>query len=282
MSYSVSDQLKITLFDVKKIQYKSRVIFDYVQSCCTVAYIKKGEVSTTFEGKEYIAKTGDVMIHRPDLPFNVISKTDGIHYLFNIDLKVMEEVDFFSFYPMGKVVTIRDPELYEKKFDELRSLWLQEGNDYRSAQCSFLAFSLLHEIIESSKLGGKRSPNEFYITDRFNNVLHYIENRLAENITRNELAQIYHMNPVYFSRAFKEIYGLTPMKMVKKLRLMHAKRLLETTDDTIEQIAQKCGFCDSPHLNHTFRSAFKASPSEYRKSIKSTKRGVIPTLLDHS
>lgn len=282
MSYSVSDQLKITLFDVKKIQYKSRVSFDHVQSCCIVVYIKKGEVSTTFEGKEYMAKTGDVMIYRPDLPFNVISKTDGIHYLFTIDLKVMEEVDFFSFYPMGKVVSIRDPILYEKKFDELRSLWLQEGNDYRSVQCSFLAFSLLHEIIESSKLGGKRSPNDFYITDRFNNVLHYIENRLDENITRDELAQIYQMNPVYFSRAFKEIYGLTPMKMVKKLRLLHAKKLLETTNNTIEQIAQKCGFCDSPHLNHAFRSAFKASPSQYRRSIKSTKKGIIPTWLDPS
>ncbi|MFZ7947069.1 helix-turn-helix domain-containing protein [Neobacillus sp. 19] len=280
MSFSVSDQLKVTLFDVKKIQYKSRVIFDYVQSCCTIAYIKKGEVTTTFEGKEYVAEQGDVMIHRPDKPFNVISKTDGIHYLFNIDLKVMEEVDFFSMYPLGKVVKIRDPILYEKKFDELRSIWLQETNEYRTVQSSFLAFSLLHEVIESSKFGGKRSPNEAYITDRFNNVLHYIEKRLGENITRDELAQIYHMNPVYFSRAFKEIYGLTPMKMVKKLRLLHAKRLLETTDDTMEVIAQKCGFCDSPHFTHTFRSAFKISPSEFRKSIKNTKKGFIPTLLD--
>ncbi|MNE33498.1 HTH-type transcriptional activator RhaS [compost metagenome] len=111
-------------------------------------------------------------------------------------------------------------------------------------------------------------------------MLHYIENRLHENITRDDLAQIYHMNPVYFSRAFKEIYGLTPMKMVKKLRLLHAKKLLETTDHTIEVIAQKCGFCDSPHFNHTFRSAFKTSPSEHRKSIRNTKKGVTPTLID--
>lgn len=281
MSFSISDQLNISLFDVKKIQYKSRVIFDYVQSCCTIAYIKKGEVITTFEGKEYVAKTGDVMIHRPNKPFNVISKTDGIHYLFNIDLKVMEEVDFFSLYPLGKVVTIRDPKLYEKMFDELRSIWLQETVEYRTVQSSFLAFSLLHEIIESSKLGGRRTPNEPYITDRFNNVLHYIENRLGEDITRDDLAQIYHLNPVYFSRAFKDIYGLTPMKMVKKLRLLQAKRLLETTDHTIEDIAQKCGFCDSPHFNRAFQGAFKTSPSKYRKGIKYTKRDIIPTLLDN-
>ncbi|HEY4554740.1 MAG TPA: AraC family transcriptional regulator, partial [Bacillaceae bacterium] len=207
--------------------------------------------------------------------------TDGIHYLFNIDLKVMAEADFFSMYPLGKVVTIRNPEFYEEKFDELRSVWLQESNEFRSVQTSFLAFTLLQEIIESARLGGKSTPNEPYITDRFNNVLHYIENHLGDNITREDLAQIYHMNPVYFSRAFKEIYGLTPMKMVKKLRLLQAKRLLETSDDTIEVIAQKCGFCDSPHFNHSFKSAFKVSPSEFRKSIKNTKRGLVSTLLEH-
>ncbi|MEC1523731.1 AraC family transcriptional regulator [Neobacillus niacini] len=280
MSFSVSDQLKITLFDVKKIQYKKRVIFDYIQSCCTIAYIKKGEVITTLDGKEYIAQTGDIMVHRPNMPFNVISKTDGIHYLFNIDLKVMEEVDFFSLYPLGKVVKVRDPVLYEKMFDELRVIWLQETNEYRTVQSSFLAFSLIHEIIESSKMGGRRSPNEDYITDRFNNVLQYIEEHLAENITREDLAKIYHMNPVYFSRAFKEIYGLTPMKMVKKLRLLQSRRLLEATELTIEEISLNCGFCDASHFNHTFRSAYKTSPSHYRKSIKNTKRGFIPTWSD--
>lgn len=281
MSFSVSDQLKITLFDVKKIKYQSRVIFDYVQSCCTVAYIKKGEVITSHDGTEYIARTGDVMIHRPHMPFNVISKTDGIHYLFNIDLKVMEEVDFFSFHPFGKVIEVRDPILYEKKFDELRSIWLQESNEYRTVQSSFLAFSLLHEIIESSKIGGRRSTKDDYTTERFNKVLHYIEERLGENITREELAQIYHMNPVYFSRAFKEIYGLTPMKMVKKLRLLQSRRMLETSDSTIEEIALKCGFCDASHFNHAFRNAYRSSPSQYRKSIKNTKNAFNPTWSDY-
>lgn len=280
MSFTISNQLNITLVDVKKISYKSRVVFDCVQSCYTVAYIKEGEVVTTFEGKEFVAKKGDVMIHRPNKPFNVISKKGGIHYLFNIDLKVMEEMDFFDVFSIGKVVTIRNPELYEKTFDELHSIWLQEAADLRTVQSSFLAFSMLHEVVESTKLGGESDPKEPYITDRFNNVLHYIENHLGEVITREDLAQIYHLNSVYFSRAFKEIYGLTPMKMVRKLRLIHAKRLLETTEQTVEVIAQTCGFCDTPHFTKVFRSAYKFSPSTYRKSIKNTKRPFISTLLN--
>lgn len=279
MSYIVNDQLRISIFNVDKIEYKSRVIFDYVQECCTVSYVKKGEVITTYEGKEYIAKTGDVMIHRPHTPFNVISQTDGIHYLFNIELKVMEEVDFFHLYPLDKVIKLRDPVAYEKIFDELRSIWLQEVNAYRSVQSSFLAFSLLNEVLESSKIGERRSNREPLTIDRFNNALHYIENGLDKNITRDELAQLYHMNPVYFSRAFQKIYGITPMNMLKKMRLLQAKRMLENPENTIEMIAQKSGFYDASHLTRAFQKAFRTSPSLYRKSIKNTRRGIVPTWL---
>ncbi|MDQ1914767.1 AraC family transcriptional regulator [Paenibacillus sp. GD4] len=278
MSLIVSDHMDITLFDVKKVQYQSRVIFDYIQSCYTVSFIKQGEVITTCEGKEYVAKSGDVMIHRPHTPFNVISRTDGIHYLFNVDLKVKENEDFFQICPMDKVIKIRDPQLYEKKFDELRSIWLQEIDELRTAQSGFLALFLLHEIIESSKVE-RRSAREAFEIDRFNKALHYMEKRLDQNITREELANLYHMNPVYFSRAFKKIYGITPSRMLHKLRLLHAKRMLEDPELSIEYIAQKNGYYDAAHFNRTFQKAFKMSPNKFRKSIKYTKSRIEPTLF---
>ena len=279
-SFTVHDRTDMKLIDVTKVQYKSRIIFDYVQTCYTVSYIKKGEVITTHEGKEYVARTGDIMIHRPHLPFNVISQTNGIHFLFNVEVKVKDGKDFFDLFPVGKVVKIRDPGLYEKKFDELRSIWLQEIGDSRSVQSGFLVSLLLHEILESVKIGERRSSRDPLVTDRFNNALHYIENGLGESITREDLAALYHMNPVYFSRAFQQIYGITPMKMLKKMRLLNAKRMLENTDHTIEYITQKSGYYDAAHFNRAFRQAFGQSPTAYRKSIKNTKRRIVPTWLE--
>lgn len=280
MSFTVSDQIGITLFDVKKVQYQSRVIFDYIQSCYTVSYIHQGDVITICEGKEYVAKTGDIMIHRPHIPFNVISQTDGVHYLFNLDLKVKGNEDFFQFFPLDRVIPIRDALIYEKKFDELWSIWLQEVGEIRTVQSGFLALFLLHEVVESSKVGERRSAKEPYEIDRFNKVIHYMEKSLEKSISRNELASLYHMNPVYFSRAFKKVHGLTPMKMLHKLRLLHAKRMLEDPENTIEKIAQKSGFYDASHFNRTFQKAFKQSPSDYRKSIKNTKRRIMSTLSE--
>ncbi|WP_241781836.1 AraC family transcriptional regulator [Paenibacillus sp. DMB5] len=273
----IQSQLSIKVLDVLKIQYKTRIIFDYVQSCYTVSYIRKGEVLTTSQEGEYVASAGDVMIHRPNEPFNVISRMDGIHYLFNIQVNVRDGEDFFELFPIGKVIQIRDRNEYERRFDELRSLWLQEEKDFRDVQVSSLIFTLLYEIVESIKPDGNLSLSDPLFTDRFNEALQYMEDRLEQEITREELANLYHMNPVYFSRAFQRIYKLTPMQMLRKLRLQHAKQLLERTDYTVEYIAQRCGYYDASHFSKVFRSMFGKGPAEYRKSIKFTKTNTVST-----
>ncbi|MEK4237785.1 AraC family transcriptional regulator [Paenibacillus sp. FSL H7-0714] len=274
MSSIIHSQFDITVLDVIKIQYQKRVLFDYVQSCYTVSYIQKGEVLTTSSEGEYVASAGDVMIHRPNEPFNVISKMEGVHYLFNINVKVRDGDDFFKLFPLGKVIRIRDQSEYERRFDELRSLWLQEEDDFRNVQVGSLAFLLLYEIMESTKLGGRRSSRDPYVTDRFNEALKYMEERLDQEISREELSKLYHMNPVYFSRAFQKIYKLTPMQMLRKLRLQQAKQMLEYTDYTIEHISQRCGYYDASHFSKVFRGEYGRGPAEYRKSIEYTKTNI--------
>ncbi|MNR23644.1 HTH-type transcriptional activator RhaS [compost metagenome] len=107
-----------------------------------------------------------------------------------------------------------------------------------------------------------------------------MEQRLNVPIPREELANLYHMNPVYFGRAFQKIYGITPIQMHQKLRLLQAKKMLENPGNTIEHITQECGYYDAAHFNRAFRKAFDASPNQYRKSIKNTKTSVVSTWQD--
>lgn len=154
MSSIIHSQFDINVLDVLKIQYQKRILFDYVQSCYTVSYIQKGEVLTTSSEGEYVASAGDVMIHRPNEPFNVISKTDGVHYLFNINAKVKDGDDFFKLFPLGKVIRVRDRSEYERRFDELRSLWLQEEDDFRNVQVGSLAFFFFMKLWRVPSLAG--------------------------------------------------------------------------------------------------------------------------------
>lgn len=223
------------------------------------------------------AKAGDIMIHRPDVNIRVKNDSEGVHLFINIDLKVLGDVDFFQLYPLKNIVTLRDPERYENSFYELFSLW-QQDHSFREVQSICLVFSLLGEIIGSARSNPDIVPLDLLKgKDRFRKVITYMQERLHEKITRNTLAELVFMDPVYFSRDFQRIYGNTPIAMLKKLRLRRAKTLLENSNVTIKVIAEQCGYYDQAHFTRAFHEAYGQLPSEYKNSIHDTKllSGVI-------
>ena len=98
---------------------------------------------------------------------------------------------------------------------------------------------------------------------KLNEVLKYMEQHSCENITSSSISRKYNYDEAYFCRKFKAVTGLPPMKYIKILRLEKAQRMLEETDQSIAQIAQGCGFCDSDYFGRCFKSHFGVSPTAY-------------------
>ncbi|MDI6104201.1 helix-turn-helix domain-containing protein [Actinoplanes sp. NEAU-A12] len=88
---------------------------------------------------------------------------------------------------------------------------------------------------------------------------------LAEPLTIERLAAVAHMSRRTFIRAFQASTGVTPALWVKRQRLDEARRLLESTDLPIDQVAAVCGFGSGVTLRQSFAAAFATSPSEYRR-----------------
>jgi transcriptional regulator GlxA family with amidase domain len=68
-----------------------------------------------------------------------------------------------------------------------------------------------------------------------------------------------------FVRSFRAKTGTTPAAWVRTHRLDAARRLLETTDLSIDQIAADCGFGNAVTLRQNFGAAFSTTPTEYRR-----------------
>jgi len=63
---------------------------------------------------------------------------------------------------------------------------------------------------------------------------------------------------------FRELFQTSPYQYRLRLCLEHAKTLLEETDDTIDQIAQRVGFDTYNGFSTAFKKAFQIAPTEYR------------------
>ena len=72
------------------------------------------------------------------------------------------------------------------------------------------------------------------------------------------------MSKSYFQHVYKKILGTSFMNDVIQSRIEHAKYLLSTTDISILQIAEMCGYKSSAHFTRQFKARMNMSPSEYR------------------
>lgn len=82
-----------------------------------------------------------------------------------------------------------------------------------------------------------------------------------------EMAKSAAMSPRTFLRRFVETTGVPPGEWVISIRVEEAKRLLESSDLGIEEIALRAGFANATALRHHFRNALGLAPRDYRETF---------------
>jgi transcriptional regulator GlxA family with amidase domain len=87
---------------------------------------------------------------------------------------------------------------------------------------------------------------------------------LAKPFALEPLADQFHLTKRTLLRRFKAALNDTPLNYLQRLRVEQAKRLLETTNQPIEQIVQQVGYEDMSSFRKLFLNYTELSPSQYR------------------
>ena len=74
-----------------------------------------------------------------------------------------------------------------------------------------------------------------------------------------------HLSPVYLSRVVRQVTGRTVVDYINQMLLMEASFLLQTSQLSITQIADRLHFADTPSFSKFFSRLSGMSPKEYRK-----------------
>jgi transcriptional regulator GlxA family with amidase domain len=96
----------------------------------------------------------------------------------------------------------------------------------------------------------------------------WIADHLADDLGVERLAARVAMSPRNFSRAFRREVGLTPARFVERLRVDAARRRLEESSASVEEIAARCGFGTAETLRRTFLRALHVTPTDYRNRFR--------------
>ncbi|MEV3853628.1 GlxA family transcriptional regulator [Streptomyces sp. NPDC050095] len=96
-------------------------------------------------------------------------------------------------------------------------------------------------------------------------VQQWITEHPDDDLSVESLAVRARLSPRHFARAFQTETGQTPGKYVERVRVEHARRLLEDTHDGVEEISRASGYGTPEAMRRAFLKTLGTSPAEYRR-----------------
>jgi transcriptional regulator GlxA family with amidase domain len=99
-------------------------------------------------------------------------------------------------------------------------------------------------------------------------VMRWLDQSLHHELTLPQIAKQAAMSVRSLNRHFKAQTGITPLQWLIKARLRRAQVLLETTSQSVEQIATEVGFGSVNVLREHFRRVVGVGPRAYRRSFQ--------------
>lgn len=157
------------------------------------------------------------------------------------------------------VLTPTDSRRMTARFGEMAEDWRRMRPGYRMRARALLTLLLSDFLFEH--LTARVDPAAYSRTLPAKRML---EASYAEPVSIAELSQRCGMSESGFRRAFKAVYGESPISYLLKLRIEKAKELL-ILDLSLDEIARQTGFTDANYLVRYFKKLTGMTPGKYRR-----------------
>lgn len=122
------------------------------------------------------------------------------------------------------------------------------------------SLALLHVVLSRPELRWRSPPPE-----HLDRVRRHIEAHLDTRMSMAGLAVVAGLSPAGFNRAFKRHFGTSPARFVAEMRVREAARLLLTTRQTIDDIAEETGFPNRAYFSRVFKQITDEAPAGFRR-----------------
>ena len=234
---------------IESHEHQTRLFFD----CYAIVIVRSGKIHIEESGQQVILRTNDaILLEKGKMAVGKAMKGEECWITvvqFNGSgvpamLEYLEIRDRERFNVSGNVLSAA--------LDSMIQTW--EAGEYFRA--SVMLQSLLLTI--------KDTESNNYRNSDLNEIYQYIQEHYAEPLDLNSLAGQYGTSVSYFSRAFKQHFGVAPMTFVNDVRMHYARLFLATTEMKVQEISGHCGYEKMEYFCYVFKKSEGCTPSQYR------------------
>jgi transcriptional regulator GlxA family with amidase domain len=115
------------------------------------------------------------------------------------------------------------------------------------------------------------------IAERIGRSIAYMVEHLDQPLQVSTLAAQASVSPSHYFALFKRQTGTAPIDFFIRLRMNHARELLESTCSSVKEVAATMGYDDPFYFSRVFKSVHRVAPAEYRKQNGQT-RATVQTM----
>ena len=153
----------------------------------------------------------------------------------------------------------------EEPLEEIRALCSQEmtKNELLIKSNLLRIWHYLCLDAEATSFSLKKKDDERVLMIK--QILQYIQENYARNLTLSGLAERFHMSEGQFCRFFKSQIGMTAIEYLNYYRIGVACDMLKDGILQISEVATECGYNNISYFNRTFRRYMHCTPGEYRE-----------------
>lgn len=245
-----------------------------------ILYVLDGSRRILFEnGKEYVLDRSGIALIQPGVAYRTFSASSREQSKFVIiaselfveELRRVFSGSFFSCFDYGVITLDADAQqTVYKDLTEIRHTY--NSVNYFSDKNKMLFLNLIYDIsksLEQEQKADKKVSNRDFVYQ----IKKHIDNNFAQHLSLTELAEMVSVTPSHLSREFRKKTGENVSDYILKMRMLHARRLLEGSSMSISEIAENVGFSSLNHFDKMFKKDHGLTPTEYMKAHMASEKG---------
>lgn len=251
----------------------------HIHNTCEILFVEDGAADYYISGKKYHVEPYDILVIGP--MEHHLRRIDRLPFLrYGLTVKPTYFRSIILDEDLLKVFTTPSPELfvrYYKKIDPvvfnrildlLRELKEEDvvHKPFRSQiQRSVITqiTVILFRVFQFKRDDSGLAPSNIRMLE----IKEYIDTHFDRELNLNILSEQFFLHPSTISKDFAKYCGYNLNKYINTVRVCEAASMLENNNDSVAEIAEKCGYDSINTFLRQFKSIMEVSPLQYRKSV---------------